>query len=72
MSDYTPSEHQSKADEFAKQAERASIGFFREFFDLLRHNKKWWLLPLLVVILLMSFLIVFGGSVFAPFIYPFF
>ena len=72
MSDHPPSEHQSKADEFARHAERASIGLFRELYDFLRHNKKWWLLPLLVVILLMSFLIVFGGSALAPFIYPFF
>jgi hypothetical protein len=26
--------------------------FFREFFQLCRHEKKWWLIPLVVLLLL--------------------
>ncbi len=64
MRDQTP-----KVTKFAEQAERASTGLLREFFDLLRHNKKWWLLPIVVVLLLLGLLVIVGGSVFAPFIY---
>ena len=72
MSDQTPSEYQSKADEFARQAEQASTGLVREFFDFLRHNKKWWLTPIIVALLIVGFIIVIGSSVAAPFIYTLF
>ncbi len=72
MSDQTSTEHQADADEFAKQAEQASTGLMREFFDFLRHNKKWWLTPIILVLLLVGLIIVFGGSVAAPFIYTLF
>ena len=72
MSDQTPSEYRSDPDEFAKQAEQASTGLLREFFDFLRHNKKWWLTPIILVLLLVGLIIVFGGSAAAPFIYTLF
>jgi hypothetical protein len=38
----------------------------------LRQEKKWWLIPLAVILLILSVFIVFtGGSVLAPFLYPF-
>ena len=70
MSDQTSGEHQS--DEFAKEAEEKPTGLVREFFDFLRHNKKWWLTPIILVLLLVGLIIVFGGSVAAPFIYTLF
>ena len=72
MSDHTPSEYEPEAAKFAEQAQQASTGFVREFFDFLRHNKKWWLTPIILVLLLVGLIIVFGGSVAAPFIYTLF
>ncbi len=72
MSDQTPPEDESDADEFARQAQQASTGLIREFFDFLRHNKKWWLTPIILVLLLVGLIIVFGGSAAAPFIYTLF
>ena len=72
MSDQTPPEQESDADEFSRQAEQASTGLAREFFDFLRHNKKWWLTPIILVLLLVGLIIVFGGSAAAPFIYTLF
>ena len=63
---------QSKADEFAKQAEQPSTGLLREFFDFLRHNKKWWLTPVIVVLLVVGLIVIIGGSAAAPFIYTLF
>ena len=58
--------------DFAKQADQAEPGFFREYFDFLRHEGKWWMLPLLIVLLLIAVLIVASSSVIAPFIYTLF
>lgn len=45
----------------------------RDLVTFLREEKKWWLIPPLIVLLLLGTLLVFaGGSVLAPFIYPFF
>ncbi len=53
-------------------AEKEAPGLLREFWDFLRHNKKWWLLPILLALLLIGFLILWGGSAMAPFIYTLF
>ena len=60
------------ADEFARQAETASPGLLREFFDFLRYNKKWWLTPIIVVLLLLGVLILLSSTAAAPFIYTLF
>ncbi len=59
---------------FAEEAEEKSVGFFREFWDFLKHNKKWWLVPILLVLLIVGTLVVIagGGSALAPFIYAIF
>ena len=45
----------------------------RDLVTFLREEKKWWLIPPLLILLLIGTLLVFaGGSVLAPFIYPFF
>ncbi len=72
MSDQTSPEYRPDADEFAKQAEQASTGLVREFFDFLRHNKKWWLTPIIFVLLIVGLIIIIGGSAAAPFIYTLF
>ena len=62
----------SDAQAFEQAATGEAPGFFREFFDFLRHNKKWWLTPIILVLLLLIVLVMMGGSAAAPFIYPLF
>ena len=59
------------ADEFVAAARKERTGFFTEFWDFLRDNKKWWLAPILLAILALGALVLLGpGAV--PFIYPLF
>ncbi|MCX5660301.1 MAG: DUF5989 family protein [Planctomycetota bacterium] len=58
--------------EFDQAARGANIGFFAEFIEFLKNNKKWWLLPILVVILLVGLLIMLNATGAAPFVYSFF
>jgi len=48
------------------------IGALREFYLLVRHNKKYWMLPLLVMFVLLGVLVISAGSSAAPFIYRLF
>ena len=42
----------------------------REFFALLKHEKKFWLAPIIMVLVLFGLLLVFAqSSAVAPFIY---
>ena len=59
-------------EDFAKLAESGSQGLLREFWELLRHNKKWWLTPIILVLLLVGILVILGGTGAAPFIYTVF
>jgi hypothetical protein len=44
----------------------------KDFLAFLKQEKRWWLVPLVVMLLILGALIVFsGGSVLAPFMYPF-
>ena len=62
-----------RVSEFEKAAlEQQDIGVFREFWYLLRQNKKWWLLPILVVLVVLSVLVLLSGTAAAPFIYTLF
>jgi hypothetical protein len=61
-----------RGEAFARQAEQASGGFLREYWEFLAHNKKWWLLPIIVALLLVGVLILLGGTTAAPFIYTLF
>ncbi len=73
MSDPHDQDHRSStAADFAQQAEKASRSLPREFWDLLRHNKKWWLTPIILAMLFVSVLLIVGTGGLAPFIYPFF
>ncbi len=60
-----PSEH----NDFATQAQQRQPGLLREFFGLLRHNKKWWLMPIVVVLTLLGVLVILAGTSAAPLIY---
>jgi hypothetical protein len=60
------------ARDFAQQAEGASGGLLRDFWDFLRHYKKWWLVPILVMLLFAGVIAILGGSAIAPFIYTLF
>jgi hypothetical protein len=43
-----------------------------DFAAFLKQEKIWWLTPLVIVLIAMGALIAFtGGSVLAPFMYPF-
>jgi hypothetical protein len=70
MSEPEPSS--GKKDDLDALAETREVGFFREFFDFLRENKKWWLIPIVVVLVLLGLLMLAGGTGAAPFIYSLF
>lgn len=62
----------SKPSEFERLAQGERAGFFGEFWDFLKHNKKWWLTPIILVLGLVGLLVVLGSSGAAPFIYTLF
>ena len=72
MNDKPQTEDKTDAEEFARQAKNSQVGFFAEFWDFLRHNKKWWITPIVVVLLLVGVLVMLGGTAAAPFIYTLF
>lgn len=72
MNDRPQAEDKTDAEEFARQAKNSQVGFFAEFWDFLRHNKKWWITPIVVVLLLVGVLVMLGGTAAAPFIYTLF
>ena len=57
---------------FAAMAEQEQLGFFAEFWDFLKYNKKWWLTPLILAIFMMGLLVVASTTGAAPFIYTLF
>jgi len=67
----TDGQDQEEID-LVSQAEQQSVGLIREFWDLLKHNKKWWLTPIILVLLLFGVLLILGGTAAAPFIYTLF
>ena len=62
----------NRPNEFQQHAAGKQRGFFGQFLDFARHNKKWWLTPIIILLLLASLLILLGGSGLAPFIYTIF
>lgn len=62
----------AKKEDLDSLAETGEVGFFREFYDFLRENKKWWLFPIVAVLLLLGLLMLAGGTGAAPFIYSLF
>jgi hypothetical protein len=57
-------------EELTEQKDKG--GFLREFYLMLKHNKKWWITPIVIVLLIFGLLIILGGSTYAPFIYTLF
>lgn len=72
MSQASPAPQDNPASAFEQQAQRQAPGLLAEFVDFLRHNKRWWLVPIVVILLGAGLIIMLGGSVLAPFIYPIF
>ena len=73
MSDPHDQGHSSRtAEDFAQQAEQRSRSLLREFWDLLRHNKKWWLTPIILVLLFVGVFLILATTGAAPFIYTLF
>ncbi len=72
--DKSTREHTTDAgkSDFATAAAEEQPGFFAEFWDFLRNNKKWWLTPIILVLLVVAVLAAFGSSAVAPFIYTLF
>lgn len=62
----------SRRKEFEEAAGEKSPGLLREFFALLKANKKWWLAPIVIVLLAIGALVILGATKAAPFIYPLF
>jgi len=58
---------------FEKAADsRSGGGFFSDFWDFIKTNKKWWLLPMVVLLLAFALLIFLSSTGLAPFIYTLF
>jgi len=72
MSDQQTPPKKDTAEDFERQAAQEQTGLLAEFVDFLKHNKKWWLTPIVLVLLGLGFLIAFGSSAAAPFIYTIF
>ena len=63
----------NKKKDFRSLTENSKqTGLVYEIFSMLMHNKKWWLTPIILVLLIFGFLIIIGGSSYAPFIYTLF
>ena len=58
--------------DFESQAQQASPGLVREFWDFLRLNRKWWLTPIIVVLLLVGLFLVITGTGLGPLLYTLF
>jgi len=63
-------ESKTRANEFQAEARAKRTGLLREFWDLLKHNKKWWLTPIIIFLLLLGAFFIIGPA--APFIYALF
>ncbi|HNX97530.1 MAG TPA: DUF5989 family protein [Candidatus Aminicenantes bacterium] len=51
----------------------SKIGFFKELWDFIKHQKKYWLIPIILTLVLLGLLLFLTqGSVIAPFIYTLF
>ena len=72
MSDEPKQDGSNAGDDFARQAESGSQGFFGELFDFLRYHKKWWLTPIILALIVLGALVFASGSIAAPFIYTLF
>ena len=62
-------ESERRRAEFLRAAAEPPQGFWAEYWQFVRQNKKWWLVPILLVLLLASFLIFVSGTL-GPLIYP--
>ncbi|MEX0979181.1 MAG: DUF5989 family protein [Pirellulales bacterium] len=63
-------DHENPSQRFADQAGRRRQSTVGELLSFLRHNKKWWLAPIVIMLLLVGVLVLLGGTVLAPLIYP--
>jgi drug/metabolite transporter superfamily protein YnfA len=57
---------------FEKAGARKQASLLREFFAMMKQNKKFWLGPIIIILLLFGVLITLGSSAAAPFIYSLF
>jgi hypothetical protein len=61
-----------KKSQFEQAGSQQNTGIVREFFLMLKQNKKYWMIPLILVLLGFGLLIILGGTAAAPFIYTLF
>jgi len=57
---------------FEKAATQGNPRLLVEYLRFLSQHKKYWMIPIIVVLLLIGLLVMLGGSVAGPFIYPIF
>jgi hypothetical protein len=57
---------------FEKAATQRDQRILIEYLRFLSRNKKYWMIPIIAALLLLGLLVMLGGSVAGPFIYPIF
>ncbi|HEV8618140.1 MAG TPA: DUF5989 family protein [Candidatus Udaeobacter sp.] len=63
---------QKNKSQFASTTAGKQANLLREFFAMMKQNKKFWLGPIIIILLLFGVLITLGSSAAAPFIYSLF
>ncbi|MDX2149890.1 MAG: DUF5989 family protein [Bryobacteraceae bacterium] len=61
-----------KNTRFEQAASAKDVGFLKELFEFLRHNRKWWMLPVVLALLGLGVLVFLSSTAAAPFIYTLF
>ncbi|MBN1816599.1 MAG: hypothetical protein JW828_04515 [Sedimentisphaerales bacterium] len=61
-----------QSQSFEDLSRQKRIGFFREFWEFLKYNKKWWLLPIIIMLVLLGCLVLLAETGGAPWIYTLF
>lgn len=65
--------NQKPDKDFEKLAqENQNMSLVKEFFDMLKHNKKYWMIPLILMLLGFGIILILGSTGAAPFIYTLF
>ena len=61
-----------KKTSFEEAGAEKDPSLIRQFFEMLKGNKKYWLLPIILMLVVLGIMIVLGSSAAAPFIYTLF
>lgn len=61
-----------KQDNDFEKVNPEELSLFKEFIQMLKHNKKYWMIPLVLMLLGFGVLLILGSTGAAPFIYTLF